>query len=80
MKVKIINNEYLNTCLEGQVFFHSFFYIAHTKNEFIYDLQKSYNDLQNLYNSLKQALQKEYIINLVRKTNTNKTNHFRRGN
>lgn len=36
---------------------------------FIYDLQKSYTDLQNLYNSLKQALQKVYIINLVRKTN-----------
>jgi hypothetical protein len=43
---------------------------------FIYDLQKSYTDLQNLYNSLKQALQKEFIIKLVRRTNTIKTNQF----
>ncbi len=43
---------------------------------FIYDLQKSYIPLQNLYNPLKQALQKEYIISLVRKTNKIKTNQF----
>jgi hypothetical protein len=43
---------------------------------FIYDLQKSYTDLQNLYNSLKQALQKEFIINLVRKTNKLKQTNF----
>jgi hypothetical protein len=47
---------------------------------FFYDLQKSYTHLQNLYNSLKQALQKAYIINLVRKTNKLKQTNFRRGN
>ena len=32
--------------------------------------------LQNLYNSLKQALQKKFIINLVRKTNTIRQTKF----
>ena len=53
---RIIDNQKHLSQILRQVFF--FIKKVHANNSnIIYDLQKSYTNLQNLYNSLKQALQ-----------------------